>query len=387
MPNSQIGLRAGREQSVLKSHPWIFSGGIQSAKAEKGDIVDIYSASQQWLARGYYYPGGTIACRVLTKKESDIIDVDWFIGRLRIAYQKRERFLVATNAYRLIFGEADGLPGLIVDIYDRVAVVQVSTFGMERLRPMLFAALPQALAIDAIYERSDIDVRAAESLPLRSGLVWGKLPDEILIKEGNATFVVDVVKGQKTGFFLDQRANRQTIANYVKGKKVLNTFCYTGAFSVHAGLAGASEVTSVDSSQSAITMTEAHMVRNCPQVASKAICADAYEFLKTTDQLFDVIILDPPGLVKNKKDLQAGTNAYRVLHQLAMKRLVPGGILVTASCSGWVDRTLFRKIVFWACEYEGRALQQIEERGHTWDHPLSVFFPEGEYLKFAVYQC
>lgn len=386
MNTQHVVLKMGREQSVLKSHPWIFSGGIAQVAANSGDIVDIYDGRQTWLAKGYYHSKNTIACRILTRNPDEQIDEVWLLNRLRTAYERRKQFIVDTNAFRLVFGEADELPGLIVDIYDQVAVMQISTLGMEQFRQHLVNLLPKVLDLVAIYERSDIDGRSIEGLKEAKGLLWGKLPEVLTIFEGAARFVVDVEQGQKTGFFLDQRANRQGIGRYVKGKKVLNTFSYTGAFSVHAGLAGAKEITSVDSSRVAIDQCKLNMGMN--EIASThfEVCEDVFHYLKVVDQKFDVIILDPPGMVKSKKDLQAGTNAYRVLHQLALKKLLPGGILITSSCSGWVDRLLFHKLVFWACEKEGRNLRMIEEHGHTWDHPLSIFFPEGEYLKYAVYQ-
>ncbi len=386
MDGAKVVLKAGREQSVLKSHPWIFSGAIGVATADNGDIVDIYDAKHTWLARGYFHNKNTIACRILTHRQDEVIGDSWMSYRLAAAYERRKQFLTDTNAYRLVFGEADELPGLIVDIYDNVAVIQISTFGMEKFRTVLVDVLPTIVPLVAIYERSDIDGRTIEGLKETTGLLWGTLPPVITIFEGKAKFVVDVEHGQKTGFFLDQRANRAGSTMYMKGMKVLNTFSYTGAFSVHAALAGASEVTSVDSSAAAIEQCKAHMELNSVTAIHHEVCEDVFHYLKVIDQKFDVIILDPPGMVKSKKDLQAGTNAYRVLHQMALKKLLPGGILITASCSGWVDRALFHKLVFWACEKEGRNLRMIEERGHTWDHPLSTFFPEGEYLKYAVYQ-
>lgn len=386
MNNPHVVLKQGREQSVLKSHPWIFSGGIAQATANSGDTVDIYDAKHAWLAKGYYHNKNTIACRILTRNPNEQINEAWLLQRLSLAYERRKSLITATNAFRLVFGEADELPGLIVDIYDQVAVIQISTLGMEQFRSLLIDLLPKVLTLVAIYERSDIDGRSIEGLKEAKGLLWGQLPEVLTIFEGAAKFIVDVEHGQKTGFFLDQRANREGIGQYVKGKKVLNTFAYTGAFSVHAAIAGAKEITSVDSSAAAIEHCKLNMGLNDMTATHYEVCDDVFHYLKVIDQKFDVIILDPPGMVKSKKDLQAGTNAYRVLHQLALKKLLPGGILITASCSGWVDRLLFHKLVFWACEKEGRNLRMLEERGHTWDHPLSIFFPEGEYLKYAVYQ-
>lgn len=386
MADAKVVLKAGREQSVLKSHPWIFSGALSYVTAQNGQVVDVFDSRNTWLAKAYYHSKNTIACRILSRKADELIDEAWLMHRLQAAYERRRGFLSSTNGYRLVFGEADDLPGLIVDIYDQVAVIQISTLGMEQFRGALVTILPQVLPLVAVYERSDVDSRSIEGLKEVKGLLWGALPATIMIREGQASFIIDVENGQKTGFFLDQRANRSGIASYVQGKQVLNTFCYTGAFSVHAGLAGASEVTSVDSSASAVEQCTQHMVLNGIGIPHYEVCEDVFHYLKTLDRQFDVVILDPPGLVKSKKDLQAGTNAYRVLHQLALKRLRPGGILITASCSGWVDRALFHKLVFWACEKEGRNLRLIEDRGHTWDHPVSTFFPEGEYLKYAVYQ-
>lgn len=380
-------LRAGRERSVQKFHPWVFSGAITKVDAQKGDIVDIIDNKEQFLACGYFNDSATIACRILTWHQTEEIDQAFFANKLRSAYIQRQPFLTETNAYRLCFSEADGLPGLIVDVYDQVVVIQISTLGMERWRDTIVKALVDVLSPSSIYEKSESESRAIEGLGESNGLLWGELKTGMVeIKEGNATFLVDVINGQKTGFFLDQRANRLSIAPYVKDKVVLNTFSYTGGFSIHAALADAKQVVSVDSSESAIALAKENAQQN--KVADKCLfsCEDVFEYLKKTDQQFDVIILDPPGFVKSKKDLQAGTNAYRVLYQLALKRLSRNGILITASCSGWVDRALFHKIAFWACEKNGVVLKLIAESGHTWDHPISVFFPEGEYLKYAVYQ-
>lgn len=383
----KIVIASGRERSIQKFHPWVFSGALKEGEAERGELVDLVDAEDQFLARAYFNDHATIACRILTWNDKEEIDEGFFSQRLFAALQRRKPFLSQTNAFRLIFSEADAIPGLVIDIYDKVAVIQISTLGLEAFRGVIVQALIRTIDLVAVYEHSDSDSREMEGLKPRIGLLWGELPTEKLeIFEGPAKFYVDVVEGQKTGFFLDQRANRMAIANFVKGKKVLNTFSYTGGFSIHAALAGATSVTSVDSSATAIAMAKENASLN--KVSDKCLfaCEDVFEYLKKTDEQFDVIILDPPGLVKSKKDLQAGTNAYRVLYQLALKRLVPDGLLITASCSGWVDRPLFHKIAFWACEKQGINLRLIEERGHTWDHPISVFFPEGEYLKFAIYQ-
>lgn len=387
MIKGSIIIRAGREQSIKKHHPWIFSGAIAQKQVEPGQIVDVFDQRQNFLARGYYNNKATIAVRILTWDENEAIDSSFWQKRFREALQRRQAFLSQTNAYRLIFSEADSIPGLIVDIYDRVAVIQIYTLGLESWREQIVQALRVVIDLDAIYERSESDNREVEGLKSQAGLLWGDLKSsQVEIFEGKAKFLVDIVSGQKTGFFLDQRANRQAIAPYVQNKKVLNLFSYTGAFSIHAVLAGAKSVISVDSSAPAIEMAKENARLN--GVADKCLyaCEDAFDYLKNATDQFDVIILDPPGLVKSKKDLQAGTNAYRVLYQLALKHLVPGGVIIVASCSGWVDRALFHKIAFWACEKQGVKLRLLEERGHTWDHPISVFFPEGEYLKFAIYQ-
>jgi len=382
----EIILRAGREKSVQKWHPWIFSGAIASSDAKSGDMVDILDHKKNWLARGYYHQETNIACRILTFQNEEPIDAAFFLKQFQTALLRRKPFLVQTNGYRLVFGEADMLPGLVIDIFDRSAVIQISTLGMDRLREIIVETLPKVLNLECIYEKSDSESREIEGISPQIGLLWGKLPEQVIIQDHGAKFFVDIDHGQKTGFFLDQRENRLSAAEYVKDKSVLNTFSYTGAFAIHAALAGAKRVVSVDSSTDAINLGKKNATLNNVENICQWDVEDVFEYLKKTDEEFDVIILDPPGFVKSKRDLTAGTNAYRVLHQLALKRLTENGLLITSSCSTWVDRLLFHKIAFWACEKEGYQLRLIEERGHTWDHPISVFFPEGQYLKFAVYQ-
>ncbi len=386
MTEKNIVLRAGRERSIQKWHPWIFSGAIVSAECRSGDIVDVLDHQKNWLARGYFHEKTNIACRVLTFDQKESIDADFFTKRLKEALQRRQFFLAKTNGFRLVFGEVDMLPGLVVDIFDRSAVIQISTLGMDRCRELIVEVLPKVLDIECIYEKSDNESREVEGLSPQIGLLWGKLPSSVTITDHGAKFLVDIDHGQKTGFFLDQRENRLSAAQYAKGKTVLNTFSYTGAFAIHAALAGAKRVVSVDSSKEAVSLGKKNAALNNVESICQWEVEDVFEYLKLTDERFDVIILDPPGFVKSKRDITAGTNAYRVLHQLALKRLTKNGVLITSSCSTWVDRLLFHKIAFWACEKEGHQLRLIEERGHTWDHPISVFFPEGEYLKFSVYQ-
>lgn len=386
MTEKVIVLRAGREKSVQKWHPWVFSGAIIATECNAGDIVDIVDYKKNWLARGYYNDKTNIACRLLTFVEQENIDENFFIKRFQEALHRRKPFLDQTNGFRLVFGEADMLPGLVIDIFDRSAVIQISTLGMEQFRQIILDTLPKILDLECIYEKSDSESRELEGLSTKVGLLWGKLPEEIMIKEHGAKFFVDIEHGQKTGYFLDQRENRLSAVQYVRGVNVLNAFSYTGAFAIHAALLGAKKVVSVDSSLDAINLGKKNALLNHVESVCQWSVEDVFDYLKKTDELFDVIILDPPGFVKSKRDLTAGTNAYRVLHQLALKKLVDNGVLITSSCSNWVDRALFRKIIFWSCEKLGNQLHLIEERGHTWDHPISVFFPEGEYLKYAVYQ-
>lgn len=425
----KLKLKPGREKSLFYRHPWIFSGGLDlagsvggakipdggGAKIQDGSIVDICDSGGNFLARGYYNSQSDIAVRVLSFDPAANIDVDFFVRKLQAALALREPFLAQRNvdAFRVVFAESDLLPGLIVDKYDEVLVVQIHTLGMDLLRPILVEALVKVFAPKLIYERSDVVVRRKEGLKtMPCGVLYGNFDQLktgvnsakagadfvgtgkressqnplIKIHEGEVDFWVDIVGGQKTGFFLDQRENRWAIKPYVKGAEVLNLFCYSGGFSCNALAFGAAHVTSVDISKEAIELCEKNVALNgFDSGRHTALVADVFEYLeKGGGRKFDVVIVDPPAFVKSQKDLKNALKAYSRLNGLALNVLKPGGILISSSCSSYVSPEMFKSALFQAALKTRSDLVVLESRTQPFDHPLRLYFPEGEYLKFFV---
>lgn len=382
-------LKSGRDRTVRAGHPWIFSGAIDAAKSEPAEagVVDVFAAEGPFLIRGLYSPKSQISVRALTADADESVDAGFFASRLRQAAALRSWLFdgSGTDACRLVHGEADFLPGLVIDRYADVCAVQISNAGMETFRDEIVAALCEIVKPSGIYERSDIGVRREEGLDERTGLLFGEVPDRVVIAEHGAKYEVDVRAGQKTGFFLDQKENRARLAAFAKGKRVLNCFSYTGGFSVAAGLAGAASVASVDASHAALEIAERNLELNDldPSV-HELVQADVFEYLeglKNEKRQFDVIVLDPPAFAKSKKDLVSGLKAYTRLNEQALKLLAPGGILATFSCSHHVDLMAFSNMLHIAAGRAGRRVQILETRFASPDHPVSVHFPEGQYLK------
>ncbi len=388
---SRIYLKSGRERSVFYQHPWIFSGGI--AKVEKvkdGAIAEIYSANGEFLAEGYYNSACSIAVRILSFGQK--LAANWLEQKI-VASIKRRNLLSEYVSKRLVFAESDFLPGLVVDLYheengNKYLVYQISTLGMDQLRANIEQVLHQLYPEAVIIERSDLAVRKQEGLTELSPEVRkGVLSGPITIVENGVKLIVDLLNGQKTGFFLDQRENRAVVQKYATGKKVLNLFAYTGGFSLQAALAGAKTVVSVDISENAGKICESNFAVNFPRFDHQLVVKDAFEYLEEAiadGVTFDVVIVDPPAFVKSKDKLDQALKAYVGLNALALKVLAADGLLISSSCSGYIDHQTFRGMLFQSAIKSGCDLQIVEQKTQPLDHPILVTFPEGEYLKFLV---
>lgn len=398
----QIKLKLNREKSLQFRHPWVFSRAIQGnselTQLKDGVIVDVVDNKGNFLARGYYNSRSNIAIRVLTFDQSEAIDENFFEKKIQAAFERRKSYInkKETTAYRLIFAEGDGLPGLVVDQYKDIFVLQIHTLGMESLKNFVVEALLKLFQPKAIFERSDVNVRKKDGLTtLPKGFLYGSFKkSQVEIREHGLKFLVDFQDGQKTGFFLDQRENRFALQNYVKDKTVLNLFAYSGGFSCYALNFGASNVTSVDISESALKLCAENMKLNgfLPN-QHEEITAEAFNYLEQAflkGQKFDVVIVDPPAFVKNQKKLHNAINAYIRLNEAALKVLNPGGILISSSCSSFVSQEMFKSVLFQAALRVNKEIATdlivLEQRTQPFDHPLKINFPEGEYLKFFILQ-
>ena len=384
-----LRLKPGRDKSLRERHPWIFSGAIASVDGTpaSGDTVDILRDDGAFIARGAYSPSSQIRARVWTFDPGETIDAPFFARRVAHAVAARAAMLDARHSgCRLIHGESDGLPGVVADRYGDTIVLQLSAAGAERWRDTLVDALASATGASGIYERSDADVRNLEGLAPRSGLAWGSMAAEVLLVEAGLAYRVDVVSGQKTGFFLDQRDSRAAVRAMAAGRETLNMFCYTGGFTLAALAGGATRVLSIDSSADALLLGRENLARNPALDASKAEWneGDAFTALRTLRDKaasFDLIVLDPPKFAPTMAHAGRAARAYKDINLLALKLLRPRGLLATFSCSGGVDAALFRKIVAGAAQAANADAAVIGRCGASADHPVALTFPEGEYLK------
>lgn len=390
-------LLPGKERPVRQRHPWIFSGAVgrTTGSPAAGDIVDVADAGGAWLARGYFNPRSQIVVRLLTWDRHEAIDAGFWQRRLAAAGAARQDLHLEpqTTAYRLVYAESDGVPGLVVDRYGDWLVVQFLTLGVDIRRAELLAALQAEFSPAGIIERSDAAVRRQEGLPLLSGLAAGRAPGaNFEIREHGLRFPADLLGGQKTGFYVDQRENRRIVAAHAAGKRVLNAFSFTGAFGVYALAAGAAHVTNVDSSYEALAGAEDALRLNGfdPDRQAEGIAGDVFQVLRALrdeGRQFDLVILDPPKFARNKAELDGATRGYKDINLLGLKLLAPPGVspaaplLATFSCSGLVTPDLFQKIVFGASVDAGRDAQIIAHLHQGPDHPILLSFPEGEYLK------
>ncbi len=384
-----IYLVKGREKSLLRRHPWIFSRGIQRVEGEPtlGQTVDVYSSNGQWLAKAAYSPQSQIRARVWSFQKRDI-NREFFVERLEQAQSMRDAIIKrdGLTGYRLIAGESDGLPGITIDRYQDFLVCQLLSAGSEAMRDELIAALKQVFPTCSIYERSDVSVRKKEGLKERQGVLHGDEPPEhVVIEENGVKIQVDIKSGHKTGFYLDQRDSRQQAMKYVTDKSVLNCFSYTGGFGLYALKGGAQKVINVDVSQPALDNAKANAELNDFDISkAEFLNVDVFKLLREyrdNGTKFDVVIMDPPKFAESKAQLNGACRGYKDINMLAISLLKPGGTLLTYSCSGLMEQNLFQKILADAALDTGRRMQFIERFGQAADHPVDSAYPEGFYLK------
>jgi 23S rRNA (cytosine1962-C5)-methyltransferase len=381
----KIILKRGREKPLLRGHPWVFSGAVERIDKEvsPGEIGEAYSFEMQFLGMGHLNPQSQIVFRLLSSRREEI-GVSFFRDRILAATRMREQWLKGvTNAYRLVNGEGDFLPGLIVDRYGNVLVIQCMTAGMERVKDLLVDLLVSHFLPESIYERNDAKIRKEEGLPESRGLLYGKdVSDPVEIEESGCRFRIRITEGQKTGFYLDQRENRRRLQEISQGKHILDVCCYTGAFSVYGGLGGAREMTLIDSSRDALEMAEKQIhLNHLERIPHRLLRGDAFEMMRALQPEYDVAVLDPPPFAKKKGALPRASRGYKDLNLQAFHLLKRDGLLLTFSCSHHTDWDLFQKIVFAAALDSGKRVQLLGRMGHPIDHPVNLSHPEGEYLK------
>ena len=384
----RVGLRPGKERRLLRGHPWVYEGEIEEIEGSPapGEIVDVCDAHRNFRARGYFNPHSHIRVRVLSF-EPEPIDEDFLRRRLRQAIDRRSLFSIPSDAYRLIFSESDLLPGLIVDRYGPYLVIQFLTLGMEVLRDQVVALLVELLSPQGIYARNDLHVRELEGLPQEKGLLWGQVPDRIRMQEGNLFWWVDVKEGQKTGFFLDQRGNRLALRGLSQGRRALDCFCYSGAFSLQAAHFGAASVLGLDISDSAIALAEENARLNGFSERCRFRAANAFDDLRALrkqGETFDLIVLDPPAFTKSKQSIGPALRGYKEINLRALKLLDSGGLLLTCSCSYHLSPQIFLQMIEEAATDAGRRVHLLEFRTQAPDHPILMGVPETCYLKCAI---
>ncbi|MEZ8128882.1 methyltransferase domain-containing protein [Enterovibrio norvegicus] len=392
--NPSVYLVKGREKSLRRRHPWIFSRGIQrvEGKPSLGQTVDVYDHQGQWMARGAFSPNSQIRVRVWSFEQEEI-DVAFFQKRLQEAQGLRDVLAArdGLTGYRLIAAESDGLPGITIDRYGDFMVCQLLSAGAETQKQNLVEALVALYPKCSIYERSDVSVRKKEGLKERTGVLHGDMPPaSVVIEENGIKISVDITGGHKTGFYLDQRDSREAAVKYVNGKRVLNCFCYTGGFGLYSLKGNAAEVINVDVSQPALDIAKTNAEMNGFDVSkAKFVNADVFKLLREyreKGEKFDVVIMDPPKFAESKSQLTGACRGYKDINMLAMQILNPGGTLLTYSCSGLMDNGLFQKIIADAALDAHRSVQFVERFEQAADHPIDSAYPEGFYLKgFACY--
>lgn len=391
MSYKKVYLKPGKEESLKRFHPWVFSGAIARVEGEpeEGEIVDVYTSKKEFIACGHFQIG-SIAVRVLSFVQ-ETIDHAFWVRKLSIAKDLRVALgLIGNpqnNTYRLVHGEGDNLPGLIIDVYDHTAVMQAHSAGMHVYRMEIADALSEVMGdvIQNIYYKSETTLPfKADLLSTENGFIKGGSPENVAMENG-LKFHVDWLKGQKTGFFVDQRENRHLLERYAKGRNVLNMFCYTGGFSFYAMRGGANLVHSVDSSAKVIDLTNENVELNFPgDTRHKAYAEDAFKFLDRMGDQYDLIILDPPAFAKHRDALRNALRGYTKLNAKAFEKIRPGGILFTFSCSQVVNKENFRNAVFTAAAQSGRSVRILHQLTQPGDHPVNIYHPEGEYLKGLV---
>lgn len=386
---SKIILNKGKDKAAWQLHPWVFTGAISKkvGAIKNGDVVSVYNSDEEFIAYGVYNNSSRVAVRLLEWDPSHEINEQWWRMRVQKAVQNRIHLLNDENdTVRLIFAEADFLPGLIADKYADFISIQVHAAGIENVKNIIVDELVKLLAPTGIYERSDLKSREYEGLPDSNGLLWGNAPSEFVdIIENGIRYKVNIIDGQKSGFYCDQRENRFLTAQYVKGKRVLDCFCYSGGFTLNAFRTGAEEVISVDSSALAIETLKNNVVNNGFEATKHtAIQSDVNKYLRTlaeAGEKFDVIVLDPPKYAPSRSTLEKASRAYKDLNRRGLLLLESGGLLATFSCSGAMDIDTFKQVIAWAALDAGKEIQFIRQFSQPEDHPVRASFPEGEYLK------
>ena len=386
----KVYLKKGKEESLKRFHPWIFAGAIQSSEGEleEGEVVRVITAGGEFIAVGHYQIG-SIAVRVLSFSDVTIDDEFWS-SRLRSAFRMRQSIGIVdnphNNTYRLVHGEGDNIPGLVIDVYGDTAVMQAHSVGIHQQRLAIARCLVEVAGdrVKNVYYKSETTLPYKADLGQEDGFIVGGSDDNVAMENG-LKFHVDWLKGQKTGFFVDQRENRSLLERFSHGKKVLNMFCYTGGFSFYAMRGGAELVHSVDSSAKAIELTTRNVEMNFPgDTRHEAFCEDAFKYLDRMGDRYDLIILDPPAFAKHRGALHNALKGYTRLNQKAFEKIQPGGILFTFSCSQVVTKDNFRNAVFTAAALAGRKVRILHQLHQPADHPVNIFHPEGEYLKGLV---
>ncbi len=383
-------LKKGKEKAAIQRHPWMFSGAIDKVKGSpvNGEVVMVRAADKEFLAYGYYNAQSRVAVRLLEWDESKTINKEWYHLKLKNAIAARKHVLQdqQTNTCRLVFSEADFLPGLIVDQYADFLSLQVLSSGMDNIKQDIIDILIEELNPKGIFDKSDANARTHENLEVAQGLLWGEMPPEFIeVKENGIRYHINIAEGQKSGFYCDQRDNRRLLADYAAGKNVLDCFSYSGGFSLNSLNQGASHVTSVDSSALALETLKHNLTLNGYDAAQQtSIQSDVNKQLrifKEDGKKFDIIVLDPPKYAPSRSALDRAARAYKDLNRLAMHLLESGGLLATFSCSGAVDIDTFKQIIAWAALDAGKEVQILKQFSQPEDHPVRISFSEGEYLK------
>jgi 23S rRNA (cytosine1962-C5)-methyltransferase len=387
---AEARLKKGKEKAVKQLHPWVFSGALESIKGKpaNGDIISVIDAKGDFLAKGFFNSESRVAVRILEWDSEVEINEEWWRMRIAKAVKLREHLLHSelTNVCRIIFSEADYLPGLIVDKYADYLSVQIHTSGVENIKPVILDELQKQLNPKGIFERSDASARAHEGLEPSNGILLGAAPPEFVeVVENGIKYLINISEGQKSGFFCDQRDNRRLVAGYAKGKRVLDCFSYSGGFSLNSLKAGAAEVISVDSSALAIeTLARNIVINQFDEAKHQSIQSDVNKQLRLyrdSGEKFDIVVLDPPKYAPSRSALDKASRAYKDLNRIGMSLLNSGGLLATFSCSGAVDINHFKQILAWAALDAGKEVQFIYQFCQPEDHPVRASFPEGEYLK------
>lgn len=387
-PTAQVRLTAARGSE--SRHLWLYAGhvGPLVGQAAAGDLVDVLTADGKFYGRGLYNPASKIRVRLLTFQDEPIDEVFWR-GRIQQAIRLRQRVVTQSNAYRLIYAEGDRLPGLIVDRYDQLLVMQCLSFGMDSRKELIADVLMKELNLSRVYLRNEAKSRQLEGLPLERRYLSGGGPTQVEIQEGPAKFLVDVEKGQKTGWFCDQRENRLAAAKLAAGAEVLEVFCHTGAFGIHAALAGAVSVEGLDVSLDTLAMANTHATMNKVEARCIYRQADAFEEMRKlvkAGRKYDLVMLDPPAFARSQQALAGALTGYKDVNLLGLKLLKPEGFLVTSSCSHPVSEDDLWKSIRLAARDAKRELRLIEQRGHSADHPILASMPETRYLKCFIVQ-